>query len=185
MYISVIIAIHIYNSWICVTFRKIFRKLNEMYYLYPGAQRTERAKLEKMIRVIRATIGREKRGTSRGKKRWEGEKREEGKGGGGETKGRKKKGLSVVRDVLVLRHMESRSALGCSWLLQCVWGSLEFEISRIGARSIHLRDNIFRSKYEYYIISAVDAGFLSPSSPLSRRAANHLPLLPSPSQESL
>lgn len=41
--------------------------------------------------------------------------------------------------------------------------ALEFEISRIGARSIHLRDNIFRSKYEYYIISAVDAGF-SPSS---------------------
>lgn len=37
--------------------------------------------------------------------------------------------------------------------------ALEFKISRIGARSIHLRDNIFRSKYEYYIISAADAGF--------------------------
>lgn len=34
--------------------------------------------------------------------------------------------------------------------------ALEFKISRIGARSIHLRDNIFRSKYEYYIISVVE-----------------------------
>lgn len=40
-------------------------------------------------------------------------------------------------------------------------GALQFEISRIGARSIHLRDKIFRSKYEYYIISAVSAGFSS------------------------
>lgn len=49
-----------------------------------------------MIRVIRATIGREKRGTFGG--------REVGPGG----RDRKKEGLSVVRDVLVLRHMESR-----------------------------------------------------------------------------
>lgn len=54
--------------------------------------------------------------------------------------------------------------------------ALEFEISRIGARSIHLRDNIFRSKYEYYIISAVDAGFspfLLPPCPLT--ASPHPP----------
>lgn len=41
------------------------------------------------------------------------EEREVGPGG----RDRKKEGLSVVRDVLVLRHMESRSA---SWPLQCV-----------------------------------------------------------------
>lgn len=50
--------------------------------------------------------------------------------------------------------------------------ALEFEISRIGARSIHLRDNIFRSKYEYYIISAVDGG--------ERREGGFLPLPRSP-----
>lgn len=123
---------------------------------------------------------RKKEKGEREKRDGEGGEREvgEGKGGKGRTEGRKKKGLSVVRDVLVLRHMESR--LSASWLLQCV-EALEFEISRIGARSIHLRDNIFRSKYEYYIISAVDAEFLSPlsSSPFSRRAAN-LPLPPLP-----
>lgn len=53
------------------------------------------AKLEKMIRVIRITIGREKRGALGRKTARE-----------GETGGRKKEGLSVVRDVLVLRHME-------------------------------------------------------------------------------
>lgn len=51
-----------------------------------------------MIRVIRTTIGREKRGAL--------ERRGDGEG---ETGGRKKEGLSVVRDVLVLRHMESRA----------------------------------------------------------------------------
>lgn len=64
-----------------------------------------------------------------------------------------------MRDVLVLKHIESR-ALGLVAIT--IRRALEFEISRIGTRSIHLRDNIFRSKYEYYIISAVDAGF-SPS----------------------
>lgn len=122
----------------------------------------------------------ERKGRKREKGRERGGERRKGEGreGKGRTEGRKKKGLSVVRDVLVLRHMESR--LSASWLLQCV-EALEFEISRIGARSIHLRDNIFRSKYEYYIISAVDAEFLSPlsSSPFSRRAAN-LPLPPLP-----
>lgn len=102
-----------------------------------------------MIRVIRTTIGREKRGAL-GRR----DARE------GETGGRKKEGLSVVRDVLVLRHMESR-ALGLVAIT--MRRALEFEISRIGARSIHLRDNIFRSKYEYYIISAVDAGFSLPA----------------------
>lgn len=78
-----------------------------------------------------------------------------------------------MRDVLVLRHME-RPTLGLVAIT--MRRALEFKISRIGARSIHLRDNIFRSKYEYYIISVVererrkrDAGF-SPS-----------PLLPHPS----
>lgn len=121
---------------------------------------------------------RKKEKGEREKRDGRGGERKEGRGRKGRTEGRKKKGLSVVRDVLVLRHMESR--LSASWLLQCV-EALEFEISRIGARSIHLRDNIFRSKYEYYIISAVDAEFLSPlsSSPFSRRAAN-LPLPPLP-----
>jgi len=54
--------------------------------------------------------------------------------------------------------------------------ALEFEISRIGARSIHLRDNIFRSKYEYYIISALDAAL---SLPLSLSLLRPL-LLPRP-----
>lgn len=108
-------------------------------------KRTGRAKLEKTIRVIKAIYDR-KREKGNIKERDTG--REWGRGGQ-----RKKEGLSVARDVLVLRHMESRSA---SWPLQCV-RALEFEISRIGARSIHLRDNIFRSKYEYYIISTVDA----------------------------
>lgn len=43
MCISVITAIcNIRNNWARVTFRKIFRKLNEMYYLYPGAENRAR-----------------------------------------------------------------------------------------------------------------------------------------------
>lgn len=41
-YISVITAIYMHSSWTCVIFRKIFRKLNEMYYLYPGAENRTR-----------------------------------------------------------------------------------------------------------------------------------------------
>lgn len=120
-----------------------------------------------MIRVIRITIGRKG-------EHWKEEARE------GETGGRKKEGLSVVRDVLVLRHMESR-ALGLVAIT--MRRALEFEISRIGTRSIHLRDNIFRSKYEYYIISAVD-GFSSFLLPPCSSPRVSIPLLPLP-RESL
>lgn len=111
-------------------------------------------------------------------------KREKGSNGKkrrreGETGGRKKEGLSVVRDVLVLRHMESR-ALGLVAIT--MRRALEFEISRIGARSIHLRDNIFRSKYEYYIISAVDAGFSPFLLPPCSSPRVPIPLSSSPSR---
>ena len=42
------------------------------------------------------------------------------------------------------------------------------QISWIGTRSIHLRDKIFRSKYEYYIISVARAAFRVRKKPFAK-----------------
>jgi len=127
--------------------------------------RTGRETREDMIRVIRTTIGRKG-------EHWEEEI-------AGKRDGRKKE-----RRTFCCAWCISFKAYGEPRALSLVAitmrRALEFEISRIGARSIHLKDNIFRSKYEYYIISAVDAGFSLLHLPPYSSPRVPIPFLPLP-----